>query len=93
MQQLLRIVYILVEENRPIPGCNENVIVPRTRADVLSAVLAITLPLPVVADVVSRLGLKAKRRHISACAIQCHQHQCYLCTSFPRVYFNSGYPS
>ena len=80
-QQLLCIVYILVEGDLPIPGCNRNVIFPLTWADVLSAVLAITLLLPVVADVVSRLELKAKRGHISAPAIQCHQHQCYVRTS------------
>lgn len=78
MQQLVCIVYILVEGDLPIPGCNRNVIFSLTGADILSAVLAITLPLPVVADVVSRLKLKAKWRHISAHAIRCHQHQCYL---------------
>lgn len=82
VQQLLCSVYIRVEGDLPIPGCNRNVIFPLTWADVLSAVLAITLPLPVVADVVSRLELKAKRGRVSAHAVQCRQHRRYLHSSF-----------
>lgn len=69
MQQLLCIVYVVVEGDFPIPGRNRNVIFPLTRGDVLSAVVAITLLLPVVAGVVSRLELKARKGHISARAI------------------------